>query len=247
MLTAVLLLAGTAAQAQERGANQNDLTFAVTAGYNASVMQEALPGNWSNYSIAAPSTNRQVAGDRRRARMVLRGPVARQRRRRIQLHQYTGVSLRAGFRRRRLLGNGRHPRLRRRGQPQHHAVQCLPGLRPLLPHRSRRTPSLRGNQGRIRLRSGHRLQGRRDMDGPVRGRGLQHPRGCDCRSGLLLHGGLLHRGLGGPLRLHLLLHDGQAAGRPRCPGSRQPQLQRLRRSHHQDRFLFLTKQPQSDQ
>ena len=36
MLTAVLLLAGTAARAQERGANQNDLTFAVTAGYNAS-------------------------------------------------------------------------------------------------------------------------------------------------------------------------------------------------------------------
>ena len=57
MLTAVLLLAGTAAQAQERGANQNDLTFAVTAGYNASVMQEAQPGNGSNYSIAAPSTN----------------------------------------------------------------------------------------------------------------------------------------------------------------------------------------------
>ena len=120
MLTAVLLLAGTAAQAQERGANQNDLTFAVTAGYNASVMQEAQPGNWGSYSIAAPSTNWND-------------------------------------------GNGRHPRLRRRGQPQHHAVQRLPGLRPLLPHRSRRTPSLRGNQGWIRLRSGHRLQGRRDM------------------------------------------------------------------------------------
>ena len=57
MLTAVLLLAGTAAQAQERGASQNDLTFAVTAGYNASVMQEAQPGDRSYYSIAAPSTN----------------------------------------------------------------------------------------------------------------------------------------------------------------------------------------------
>ena len=57
MLTAVLLLAGTAAQAQERGANQNDLTFAVTAGYNASVMQEAQPGNDYTYSLTAPSTN----------------------------------------------------------------------------------------------------------------------------------------------------------------------------------------------
>ena len=57
MLTAVLLLAGTAARAQERGANQNDLTFAVTAGYNASVMQEAQPGNDYTYSLTAPSTN----------------------------------------------------------------------------------------------------------------------------------------------------------------------------------------------
>ena len=89
MLTAVLLLAGTAAQAQERGANQNDLTFAVTAGYNASVMQEAQPGN---------QLERQVPGDRRRARMVLRGPVAREHRRRIQLHQYTRISGNTGYR-----------------------------------------------------------------------------------------------------------------------------------------------------
>ena len=78
MLTAVLLLAGTAARAQERGANQNDLTFAVTAGYNASVMQEAQPGN--DYLFPYRSFHqleRQVPGDRRRARMVLRGPVAR--------------------------------------------------------------------------------------------------------------------------------------------------------------------------
>ena len=94
MLTAVLLLAGTAARAQERGANQNDLTFAVTAGYNASVMQEAQPGNDYTYSLTAPSTNwnDKSLGIGVEARMVLRGPVARQRRRRIQLHQYTGVS-----------------------------------------------------------------------------------------------------------------------------------------------------------
>ena len=33
MLTAALLLVSTVSVAQERGGNQNDLTFAVTAGY----------------------------------------------------------------------------------------------------------------------------------------------------------------------------------------------------------------------
>ena len=41
MLTAALLLVSTVSVAQERGGNQNDLTFAVTAGYNGSVMQSA--------------------------------------------------------------------------------------------------------------------------------------------------------------------------------------------------------------
>ena len=57
MLTASLLLTLTAASAQERGGHQNDFTAAVTVGYNASVMQNAQPGNQYTYSIAAPSTN----------------------------------------------------------------------------------------------------------------------------------------------------------------------------------------------
>ena len=57
MLTASLLLTLAAASAQERGGHQNDFTAAVTVGYNASVMQNAQPGNQYTYSIAAPSTN----------------------------------------------------------------------------------------------------------------------------------------------------------------------------------------------
>ena len=57
MLTAALLLASTVSVAQERGGNQNDLTFAVTAGYNGSVMQSAQPGNQPSYSVSSISTN----------------------------------------------------------------------------------------------------------------------------------------------------------------------------------------------
>ena len=233
MLTAVLLLAGTAARAQERGANRNDLTFAVTAGYNASVMQEAQPGNSRNYSIAAPSTN---WNDKSLGIGVELGWFF------VDLWR---VNVGGGFS---FTNTPGYPSVPGFAVGDDWETGDIPDYDAVVNRNtSRRTPSLCGNQGRIRLRSGHRLQGRRDVDGPVRRGGLQHPRCGDCRSGLLLHGGLLHRGLGGPLRLHLLLHDGQAAGRSRCPGCRQPQLQRLRRSHHQDRFLFLKKQPQSDQ
>ena len=57
MLTAALLLVSTVSVAQERGGNQNDLTLAVTAGYNGSVMQSAQPGNQPSYSVSSISTN----------------------------------------------------------------------------------------------------------------------------------------------------------------------------------------------
>ena len=69
MLTAALLLVSTVSVAQERGGNQNDLTFAVTAGYNASVMQSAQPGNLPSYSVSSIS---------------------------IQLHQYSRIPRGAG-------------------------------------------------------------------------------------------------------------------------------------------------------
>ena len=211
MLTAVLLLAGTAAQAQERGASQNDLTFAVTAGYDASVMQKAQPGNERNYSIVAPSTNWNDKSLRIGVELgwffvdLWRVNVGGGFRETGDIPDYDAVVNRNTMQFNVSLGFDRYFRT---------------GVEGLLPY--------------VGIKAGYAY-------------GQDIAFKDDCRSGLLLHGGLLHRGLGGPLRLHLLLHDGQAAGRPRCTGSRQPQLQRLRRSHHQDRFLFLTKQPQSDQ
>lgn len=60
MLTAVIALTCTTARAQERGANRNNLTFAVTAGYNGSVLQSAPDGNRTSYSIAAPVNDKSL-------------------------------------------------------------------------------------------------------------------------------------------------------------------------------------------
>lgn len=57
ILAALVLVSCGAALAQERGAHQNDFSFAVTAGYNGSVMQNAAPGNQQSYSVSSLSTN----------------------------------------------------------------------------------------------------------------------------------------------------------------------------------------------
>ena len=62
MLTAALLLVSTVSVAQERGGNQNDLTLAVTAGYNGSVMQSAQPGNQPSYSVSSTNWNDKSLG-----------------------------------------------------------------------------------------------------------------------------------------------------------------------------------------
>ena len=122
MLTAVLLLTCVAAQAQERGANRNDLTFAVTAGYNGSVMQQAQPGNKTLYSIAAPSTN---WNDKSLGIGVELGWFF------VDLWR---LNIGGGFSFTNTPGYPSVPgisvdsRLRRSGQPQHDAVQRLPRL-----------------------------------------------------------------------------------------------------------------------
>ena len=244
MLTAVLLLAGTAAQAQERGASQNDLTFAVTAGYDASVMQKAQPGNERNYSIVAPSTNWNDKSLRIGVELgwffvdLWRVNVGGG----FSFTNTPGYPSVPGFTVGDFWETGDIPdydAVVNRNTMQFNVSLGFDryfrtGVEGLLPY--------------VGIKAGYAygqdiaFKDDKTWMGQSAGEAFNI-----CRSGLLLHGGLLHRGLGGPLRLHLLLHDGQAAGRPRCTGSRQPQLQRLRRSHHQDRFLFLTKQPQSDQ
>ena len=57
MLAAAVLISCAAAYGQERGGFRNDLSFAVTAGYNSSVMQSAAPGNLPSYSVSSLSTN----------------------------------------------------------------------------------------------------------------------------------------------------------------------------------------------
>ena len=47
----------TVAQAQEKGPQKNDFTVAATVSYNNNVMQNAMPGNWTDYSVTAASTN----------------------------------------------------------------------------------------------------------------------------------------------------------------------------------------------
>ena len=47
----------TVAKAQEKGPQKNDFTVAATVSYNNNVMQKAKPGNWTNYSVTAASTN----------------------------------------------------------------------------------------------------------------------------------------------------------------------------------------------
>lgn len=57
LLLSTMMLAVMTVSAQERGANRNDFSFAVTVGYNASVMQSAVPGNQTFYSISPVPTN----------------------------------------------------------------------------------------------------------------------------------------------------------------------------------------------
>ena len=47
----------TVAKAQEKGPQKNDFTVAATVSYNNNVMQKAKPGNWTDYSVTAASTN----------------------------------------------------------------------------------------------------------------------------------------------------------------------------------------------
>ena len=47
----------TVAQAQEKGPKKGDFTVAATVSYNSNVMKNAEPGNWTDYNVAAASTN----------------------------------------------------------------------------------------------------------------------------------------------------------------------------------------------
>ena len=47
----------TVAKAQEKGPQKNDFTVAATVSYNNNVMQNAKPGNRTDYSVTATSTN----------------------------------------------------------------------------------------------------------------------------------------------------------------------------------------------
>ena len=239
MLTAALLLASTVSVAQERGGNQNDLTFAVTAGYNGSVMQSAQPGNQPSYSVSSISTN---WNDKSLGLGVELGWFF------VDLWR---LNVGGGFSftntpgypavpgtvdQKWEAGDGSIPDYL--GVANQNTMQFNVSLGF---DRYFRT-EVEGLLPFVGIKAGYAYgsNGRRDMDGPVRRGGLQHPRRCDRGCGLLPLGRLLRGSVHRPLRLHLQLHDDQASGRTRRTGCRQPQLQRLRGTDHQNRFLLLS-------
>lgn len=57
LILAALPMIGLTANAQEKGPQKNDFTVAATVSYDNTVMQKALPGSWTDYSIQAQPTN----------------------------------------------------------------------------------------------------------------------------------------------------------------------------------------------
>ena len=61
LVLAVLSAFGLTANAQTKGPQKNDFNVALTLGYNSSVMGTAVDGTLPSHSIAAKSTNFQLA------------------------------------------------------------------------------------------------------------------------------------------------------------------------------------------
>ena len=57
LILAALPMVGLTANAQDKGPQKNDFTVAATVSYDNTVMQNAMPGSSTSYSITAKSTN----------------------------------------------------------------------------------------------------------------------------------------------------------------------------------------------
>ena len=57
LILAALPMIGLTANAQEKGPQRNDFTVAATVSYDATVKQDAQPGNYTSYGIQAQPTN----------------------------------------------------------------------------------------------------------------------------------------------------------------------------------------------
>ena len=215
MLTAALLLVSTVSVAQERGGNQNDLTFAVTAGYNGSVMQSAQPGNQPSYSVSSISTN---WNDKSLGLGVELGWFF------VDLWR---LNVGGGFS---FTGTPGYPYVPGTVDEMWEAGDgSIPDYLEVAAQ----------NTMQFNVSLGFDRYFRTEVEGllPFVGIKAGYAYGSNIAFplGRLLRGSV-HR----PLRLHLQLHDDQASGRTRRTGSRQPQLQRLRGTDHQNRFLLLS-------